>query len=130
MRSNSTVPTVDIATSINSTSDLHVCTGLGISEFKYCMHFYMTFMPIALMVLLASLFLVYEGTSRAPTAHTSSSNPAADSVPDGQVSATTASPNGSIVDLSPAATVVDMGHDDPDDGGLPAAAFDLQGSSV
>lgn len=65
---NGSVPPVDTTTSIESTDGLQLCTGMS---FFVCMHLWMTFIPVVLMVLLASMFLLYEATSRAPAHHNS-----------------------------------------------------------
>lgn len=55
---NGSVPLLDVSTDIRRPNDLPVCGGM--SSFFWCMHVWMTFIPLALMVLLAVSFLLFE----------------------------------------------------------------------
>lgn len=77
LRSNSSVPDVNNSIKINITDDLlgQLCTGIGRPSLSSCMNVWMVFIPLALMLLLAGMFLLlYEAMSRQPVRGQSCTN--------------------------------------------------------
>ena len=62
LHTNDTMPLADVGTAIAADDGMYMCH--GITSPLWCMHLWMTFLPVSLMLLLACAFLWHESSCR------------------------------------------------------------------